>query len=63
MHPPLENELLMQVAAGTDLPTALAALPSDEATVGKLSKPAHHNAYGWVAFGVLVAIVTLVLLR
>lgn len=35
MDQELEDELLLHVAAGTDLPTALAALPQDEAPTSK----------------------------
>jgi hypothetical protein len=60
-----ENELLMHIAAGTDLPTALAALPQeDESPVESPAEPSKQNSsYGWVAFAALVFIALLLLLR
>jgi hypothetical protein len=43
----VEDELLLQVAAGTDLPTALAALPQDETPANT-----HH---GWMMFVLFAA--------
>lgn len=62
MHPQLENELLMHVAAGTDPLTALAALPcEDESSVKSSVEPSTKKSSGWFAVGVLVAVALLLL--
>jgi hypothetical protein len=65
MHPELENELLLHVAAGTDPLTALAALPSEgDSSVKSPTEPSTASSgAGWIAFAVLVAIAALLLLR
>jgi hypothetical protein len=52
MDEQLEDELLLHVAAGTDLPTALASLPQRESAA-----PANEGR-GWLAFVLFVAALT-----
>jgi hypothetical protein len=63
MHPQLENELLMHVAAGTDPVTAFAALPCEDVQGGSATQPSTHQSREWIAATVLVAIAALLLLR
>ena len=49
MDQQLDDELLFHVAAGTDLPTALAALPRNESAA-----PANEG-HGWMIFVLFVA--------
>jgi len=47
LDPQLDDELLLHVAAGTDLPTALAALPRNESAAPATG--------GWMIFVLFVA--------
>ena len=49
MDQEIEDEFLLHVAAGADLPTALAVLPQDESAA-----PANRGL-GWIMFVVFVA--------
>ena len=51
MDEDLEDELLMHIAAGTDIPTALAALPQDEPPAGRAQQQ------NWTVWAVLVGFV------
>ncbi len=49
MDKDLEDELLMHIAAGTDIPTAFAVLPRDE-------QPAASSNRGWLAVAILIGV-------
>jgi hypothetical protein len=57
MDKDLEDELLMHVAAGTDLPTAWAALPRDLPPDHEPSKP---STWGWALWAMLMALLFVV---
>jgi hypothetical protein len=52
MDQELEDELLIHAAAGTDLPTALFALPRNE------PKAPANKGHGWMMFVLFVAVLT-----
>lgn len=49
MDKDLEDELLMHIAAGTDIPTAFAALPCDE-------QPAASSQRAWIVWAILIGV-------
>jgi hypothetical protein len=50
MDQELEDELLFHIAAGTDLPTTIAALPQDEASANK-----QHGSMMFILFAAALA--------
>jgi hypothetical protein len=59
----LENELLMQIAAGTDPLTALAALPRDHVLQCGPQQAKRRSSFGVCAIVAMIVFIALMLMR